>query len=117
MPQSSENDAQPLTRVGVFGLGYVGCVSAACFAKLGYSVIAIDRDIHKIDSVRTGRSPFYEPGLEDLVRTAVDSGKLRVTTEVSEAVANSDVAFLCVGTPSERNGNLSLEQIERVAAE
>src|SRR5262249_22590618 len=83
----------------------------------GHAVIAIDRDAYKVETVLAGRAPFYEPGLDELVKEAVTAGRLSATTSVAEAVANADVAFLCVGTPSERNGNLSLEQIGRVAAE
>jgi len=101
-------------RVAVFGLGYVGCVSASCLANLNHSVIGVDRDEHKIASVNSAVSPFYEPGLDQLIRTAAGNGTLRATSSVSEALEQADVALICVGTPSARNGNLSLDQLERV---
>jgi GDP-mannose 6-dehydrogenase len=101
-------------RVAVFGLGYVGCVSASCLANLNHSVIGVDRDEHKIASVNSAVSPFYEPGLDQLIRNTAGNGTLRATSSVSEALEQADVALICVGTPSARNGNLSLDQLERV---
>ncbi len=104
-------------QVAVVGLGYVGCVSAACLAELGYHVTGVDRDPHKVNAVRAGHSPFYEPGLDGLVSRNVTSGRLAVTADLAEAVERVDIALICVGTPSERNGNLGLEQLRRVCAE
>src|SRR5436190_19724217 len=104
-------------RVAVFGLGYVGCVSAACLARLGHRVIGVDKDEHKIRNVMDGKAPFYEPGLEELVKETVAAGRLSATTSAAEAVASSDIAMICVGTPSQANGNLGLEQLQRVVAE
>jgi len=101
-------------KVAVFGLGYVGCVSAACLAELGHAVTGVDRDPHKVENVREGRAPFYEPGLEDIVRSNVSAGRLISTESAAEGVAQSDIALVCVGTPSERNGNIGLEQLRRV---
>ncbi len=100
--------------IAIFGLGYVGCVSAACLARLGHQVIGVDLSESKVKAVTEGLSPFYEPGLEAIVREVVDAGRLRATDNVAEAVAASDIAMVCVGTPSEKNGNQSSEQIERV---
>ncbi len=104
-------------QVAVIGLGYVGCVSAACLAELGNQVTGVDRDAHKVDAVLRGRSPFYEPGLDALIAGNVASGRLRATTDLGEAVEAAGIALICVGTPSERNGNLGLEQLRRVCAE
>src|SRR5580658_1664816 len=101
------------SRVAVLGLGYVGCVTAACLAASGHHVCGADRDQHKVDSVRAGQAPFYEPGLEDLVKEGRASGRLTATTVTAEALEDADVALLCVGTPSERNGNLGLDQLRR----
>jgi GDP-mannose 6-dehydrogenase len=101
-------------RVAVFGLGYVGCVSASCLANLNHSVVGVDRDEHKISSVNAAISPFYEPGLDELIRTTAGAGTLRATASVSEALEDADVALICVGTPSAKNGNLSLDQLKRV---
>ena len=104
------------THIAVLGLGYVGCVTAACLASLGHRVFGIDRDEHKVNEVRHGRAPFYEPGLEDLVRDNTAAGRLSVSTS-AEAVADADIALVCVGTPSEKNGNLGLHQLRRAVAE
>lgn len=87
--------------VAVLGLGYVGCVSAACLAQLGHRVTGIDRDGHKVKSVLEGDAPFYEPGLEELVRENVAAGRLSASTSI-DALADADVALVCVGTPSRR---------------
>lgn len=100
----------------MLGLGYVGCVTAACFASLGHRVIGIDRDQHKVDNVLAGRAPFYEPGLEDLVRENVARGRLSASTN-AEGIADCTVVMVCVGTPSEKNGNLGLSQLRRAMEE
>jgi GDP-mannose 6-dehydrogenase len=102
--------------VAVLGLGYVGCVSAACLAQLGHRVTGIDRDVHKVQSVLDGDAPFYEPGLKELVRDNVASGRLSASTSI-DALADADIALVCVGTPSEKNGNLGLVQLRRVTQE
>jgi GDP-mannose 6-dehydrogenase len=101
-------------RIAVFGLGYVGCVTAACLASLDHVVIGVDSDPHKIDNVRKARAPFYEPGLQEIVQATVGDGRFSATASPAEALADADVALLCVGTPSERNGNLGLDQLRRV---
>jgi GDP-mannose 6-dehydrogenase len=106
-----------LKRISVFGLGYVGSVTAACFANLGYRVIGVDRDEIKIRSIQEGKAPFYEPGLEELIAANVEAGRLSVTASTGEAIDRSDIALICVGTPSERNGNLGLDQLRRVIAD
>jgi len=103
--------------VVVVGLGYVGCVSAACLAELGHRVIGVDRDQLKVDAVLAGRSPFYEPGLDELVSKNLSAGRLCATTCLPDGIQDAEIALICVGTPSERNGNLGLEQLRRVAGE
>ena len=104
------------TQIAVLGLGYVGCVTAACLASLGHRVLGIDRDQHKVDNVLNGHAPFYEPGLEELVRDNVAAGRL--TASISpDGIVDADVALLCVGTPSEKNGNLGLAQLQRAITE
>ena len=100
-------------QIAVLGLGYVGCVTAACLASLGHRVWGIDRDEHKVKEVAAGRAPFYEPGLQDLVRENIDAGRLSVSIS-AEAIEAADIALICVGTPSEKNGNLGLHQLRRV---
>ena len=104
-------------QIAVLGLGYVGCVTAACLAHIGHRVVGVDRDQFKVDSVRAGSAPFFEPGLEELVRDSVNAGRLTASVSLSDALANADVALICVGTPSEKNGNLGLDQLRRVSQE
>ena len=99
----------------MLGLGYVGCVSAACMAQQGHRVIGVDRDEGKVGHIREKKAPFYEPGLAPIVEETVAAGRLTATTSLEEAIAAADVAMVCVGTPSDKNGNLSLEQLHRVA--
>lgn len=104
-------------KITIVGLGYVGCVTGACLSSLGHTVTGVDRDAHKVNSVMEGRAPFFEPGLEALIQTNRAAGRLSATTSLEEAVRSTDVILICVGTPSEKNGNLGLEQLKRVATE
>jgi GDP-mannose 6-dehydrogenase len=104
-------------RVSVFGLGYVGCVTAACLARAGHSVIGVDVNPDKVESVARGQSPLVEPGLGDLIAEIVGQGRLSATPSAKDAVAGSDLALLCVGTPSRPNGQLDVSAVERVAEE
>jgi GDP-mannose 6-dehydrogenase len=92
-------------------------VTAACFAAIGHRVIGVDRDEKKVRSVMDGQAPFFEPGLEELVDSTLRARRLSATTSLDEAIADADVAFVCVGTPSEKNGDLGLEQLRRVCSE
>ena len=92
-------------RVSVIGTGYLGVAHAAGLSALGHDVVAVDRDAAKVAALASGRVPFYEPGLEELVRRHLESGRLRFTTSVPEAVADAEVHFICVGTPQRREGN------------
>ena len=103
--------------VVVLGLGYVGCVTAACLARLGHRVHGVDMDAGKIASIQAAKAPFFEPGLEDVIRETVAAGLLTVATDLEGALAEADVAMICVGTPSARNGDLSTEQLSRSLAE
>ncbi|MEC3976546.1 nucleotide sugar dehydrogenase [Amycolatopsis sp. H20-H5] len=104
-------------RISVFGLGYVGCVSAACLAGQGHEVVGVDVNPVKIDLVRDGKAPVVEERIGELTAEVVASGALRATTDVAEAVAASDISLVCVGTPSAPNGSLSTVYLERVAEE
>jgi GDP-mannose 6-dehydrogenase len=101
--------------VSVFGLGYVGSVSAASFAADGHRVIGVDVNAGKVAAINQGRSPIVEPGLEELIRRGAESGHLTATTNTADAVAATDVSLVCVGTPSRRNGSLDLAHLERVS--
>ena len=99
------------------GLGYVGCVSSACLAEVGHKVLGVDRDAHKVAMIQKGETPFYEPGLGDLIKRNVTAGRLRAGGLDAAAIAEADVMLLCVGTPSQANGNIDLDQLRRVCAE
>ena len=103
--------------IAILGLGYVGSVTGACLASLGHHVTGVDTSAAKVESIQAGKAPFFEPGLEDLIRAQAAAGRLSATTNIGEALARASVAIICVGTPSERNGNLNLEYIRRVCAE
>jgi GDP-mannose 6-dehydrogenase len=104
-------------KIAILGLGYVGSVTGACLAELGHTVQGVDRDEFKVKSLREGRAPFFEPGLEEMIAKHAATGRLTATTVTAEAIADADIAILCVGTPSERNGNLGLGQIRRACEE
>ncbi len=101
-------------KVSVFGLGYVGSVSAASFAADGHTVTGVDVNPDKVASLNEGRSPIVEKGLDELIRTATANGSLRATTSTDEAVQATDLSLLCVGTPSRKNGSLDLSYLTRV---
>ncbi len=101
--------------VSVFGLGYVGSVSAASFAADGHTVVGVDVNPDKVASLNERRSPIVEKGLEDLIRDSAANGRLRATTSTKEAVNATDLSLICVGTPSRKNGSLDLTYLERVA--
>jgi GDP-mannose 6-dehydrogenase len=101
-------------KISVFGLGYVGCVSAACLAQDGHQVIGVDVDNRKVEAIAEGRAPFSEPGLEEILTAAKDRGMLTATTNEAEAIGSTDLVLICVGTPSEKNGEIKLEYLRSV---
>ena len=104
-------------KIAVFGLGYVGTVSAACLAGDDRQVVGVDPDPTKVGIIDSGRSPVVEPDIDDVVANARDKGWLAATTSSVEALTDADVALLCVGTPSRLNGSTDLKYIERAATE
>src|SRR6266446_3596076 len=104
-------------KLSVFGIGYVGCVSAACFAKEGHDVTGVDVNPTKVEIINSGNSPIVEPGIAELMKEAVNAGRLRGTTRINEAVNQSEISLVCVGTPSNVNGSLDLRYITRVCEE
>lgn len=103
--------------VSVFGLGYVGCVSAACLAREGHNVVGVDVNPAKVDMIRAGNATIVEHGIGDLVRDMVRAGRLRATTDTAEAVRNTELSMICVGTPSLENGGLDLTFVRRVVTD
>jgi len=112
-----QTDEVNTMRISIFGLGYVGAVCAGCLSARGHDVIGVDISANKIDLINNGKSPIVEPGLEELLQQGLRQGRLRGTTDVAAAVLESDVSFICVGTPSKKNGDLELNYIEGVCRE
>ncbi len=104
-------------RIAIFGLGYVGCVSAACLANEGHQVIGVDVNPLKVEMINAGKSPIIETGVDKLIAEAVAAGRLQATTTAAEAVTKADLSFICVGTPSNENGSLDLQYVRHVAGE
>lgn len=104
-------------KISVFGLGYVGVVSAACLARDGHSIVGVDSQPSKVELVQLGKSPIVEKYVGELIGEAVENGRLRATADASEAVLNTELSLVCVGTPSGRNGSLDTGAIERVCRE
>ncbi|MGL4278795.1 MAG: nucleotide sugar dehydrogenase [Albidovulum sp.] len=104
-------------KIAVFGLGYVGIVSAACLARDGHVVIGVDPQPAKVDLVNGGKPPIIEKGVAELVAEAVEGGRLRATLSPAEAVKDTDLSLVCVGTPSRKNGSLETSAVERVCEE
>jgi len=104
-------------RLSVIGSGYVGLVTGACFAEVGHHVVCVDNDSEKVRTLKAGKVPIYEPGLEDIIRTNTATGRLRFTDSIRDGVDNSDVVFIAVPTPPLPDGKVDLTYIERVARE
>src|SRR5205823_5095722 len=103
--------------VSIIGSGYVGLVTGACFAEVGHNVTCVDNDSGKIEILRAGKVPIYEPGLEELIHRNVSAQRLRFTGSVKEGVENSQVVFIAVPTPPQHDGSVDLSFIEKVARE
>jgi GDP-mannose 6-dehydrogenase len=101
-------------KIAVFGLGYVGVVSAACLVRDGHEVLGVDPNTVKVDFLRQGRSPIVEPGLEELIASAVAAGRLTAGSDPAAAVAQCELLMVCVGTPGQANGSLDLSYVRRV---
>lgn len=104
-------------KIAVIGTGYVGLVSGVCFSELGNQVVCVDKVERKIEMLRNGEVPIYEPGLQEVLVKNAEEGRLSFTTDLSEAVQHSDVVILAVGTPSLPNGEANLSYIEQAARE
>ena len=104
-------------RISVFGLGYVGAVTAGCLAEQGHHIVGVDVHSQKVDDFNRGQAPIIEPELDVLLRQAHSKGLLRATTNSAEAVADTDVSLICVGTPSRSNGAPDISNVQDVARE
>jgi GDP-mannose 6-dehydrogenase len=104
-------------KISVFGLGYVGCVSSACLADSGHKVMGVDINQTKVDIINSGKSPAVEKDIDGIINRALTADKLIATTDGKEAVKNSEISMICVGTPSKENGSLDLKYVKRVCAE
>jgi UDPglucose 6-dehydrogenase len=103
--------------LSIIGSGYVGLVTGACFADVGHNVVCVDNDARKIETLRAGRVPIYEPGLEELIHRNVAAHRLRFTESTKEGVDNSQIVFIAVPTPPQADGSVDLSFIEKVARE
>jgi GDP-mannose 6-dehydrogenase len=101
-------------KISIFGLGYVGAVTAGCLTQQGHSVIGVDVSEQKVDSLNRGEAPIIEPGLENLLRMAKERGHLSATTNSARAVSQTDASLVCVGTPSANSGALDLRFVQQV---
>ena len=101
-------------KIGIFGLGYVGAVSAGCLAREGHEVIGVDTNQTKVDLINQGKTPIVEKDIGEIIERAVKDGRLRVTTNTREAIQHSDISMICVGTPSHLNGNPDLKYVRHV---
>src|SRR5256885_9116015 len=103
--------------VSIIGSGYVGLVTGACFADVGHNVICIDNDARKVETLRAGKVPIYEPGLEEIIHRNVSARRLRFSGSIQEGVDNSQIVFIAVPTPPLPNGEVDLSFLEKVARE
>ena len=104
-------------KISIFGLGYVGAVTAGCLAEQGHEVIGVDVQPQKVEDLNRGHAPIVEPGLEALLWQAAGKRLLRATSNNTEAIAGSDVSLICVGTPSKHNGEIDLSHVQQVTRE
>ena len=104
-------------KLTIIGTGYVGLVTGTCFAEAGHQVICVDNDVQKVEVLRAGKMPIYEPGLDEMVQRNVTAGRLSFTSSTPEGVQNSDVIFIAVPTPPQADGSVDLSFIEKVARE
>ena len=105
-------------KIAMIGTGYVGLVSGICFSDFGHDVVCVDKDTSKIDALRRGEVPIYEPGLKQLMDKNVDAGRLTFTLDLQEAITDADAVFIAVGTPTRRgDGHADLSYVYAAAEE
>ena len=103
-------------KVSVIGTGYVGLVTGSTLADLGNQVVCLDILEEKISMLNSGKSPIYEPGLDELIKKGLKNKSLIGSTEIEQNIRNSDITFICVGTPSDKNGNIDLSYIKSASS-
>ena len=101
--------------IAIVGTGYVGLVSGTCFAEMGIDVTCVDVDVRKIEALRNGQVPIYEPGLEELIRRNTAAGRLHFTTALSDVARDVEIVFCAVGTPAGEDGSADLSHVLEVA--
>lgn len=104
-------------RISIFGLGYVGAVSAGCLANDGHTVVGVDPHQAKVDLINEGKTPVIEKDIDELIRKASENALLNATQNVAEAVLQTVISLICVGTPSQQNGSLDLKYVRKVCEE
>jgi UDPglucose 6-dehydrogenase len=112
-PRGMEIESGDIMQITVIGTGYVGAVTGACLAELGHQILFVGRNTKKLDLIRSGKSPIFEPGLEQLLEK--NRQRIRTTTDLSDAVKQSELTFICVGTPSQDDGSIDLSQVREVS--
>ena len=100
-------------KISIIGCGYVGAVTGACFAALGHEIVFVDIDPDKVAAINAGRSPIYEPGLEELLQK--NSATITATGDLADTVRRTEATFICVGTPSRQDGSIDLTYIRSAA--
>src|SRR5690606_36377830 len=103
--------------VSIFGLGYVGTVCAACLAENGHGIVGVDVSEHKVQLINAGKSPIVEAGLEELLAQGVSQNRIKAVTTAHDAVHETDISMVCVGTPSKANGDLDISYLVQVCNE
>src|SRR6056297_1766536 len=102
-------------KISIIGTGYVGLVAGVCLADFGNNIINVDIDEEKIEKLKAGKIPLYEPGLEDIFHRNVEENRIEFTTDIENSIKNSEVIFIAVGTPSNGDGSANLTAVEKVA--
>ena len=100
-------------KISIFGMGYVGCVTAACLMKQGHSIIGVDVIKEKVEVLNKKRWPIFEPGLDDLARKQLSLNRLEATNDEQKAIDESQISIICVGTPGQPDGNVDLNYLKR----
>ena len=104
-------------KISIIGAGYVGLVQGACLSDFGFDVTCIEKNPEKLRELKFGRVPFYEPGLDEILKKNIKSGRLQFTDEYKNNISNADVVFICVGTPPKKNGESDLTYVKQCSKE